>query len=200
MHIHRGTKFAPFRLISFIALPLTLLTAPPVAAQESIMNERPPDILSEEPDKWKESKLKLPPLPSDDDLVALDSDAIGGGYDYFIDLKTISLGPDKVLRYIIVLQAKSGARNVFYEGIRCATWEVKTYAYAATDGEFKPVADSPWKYLYSRGHFAYRHFLANNYVCDANGWPIDEQQVRERFAKQNLSGIRVRPKPYNISN
>ncbi len=188
------------RPLTPIALALAFSLPAHTWAQESIMNERPSDILSEEEDKWKEAKIKFPPPPQDSDLVALDSEAIGGGYEYFIDPTSLSLGSDDVLRYSVVLQSNSGVRNIFYEGIRCATMEVKTYGYATQSGQFKPVADSPWKYLYSRGPFAYRVYLAQNYVCDSNGWPIDEKQVRKKIAQHNLSGIQVRPKPYNISN
>ena len=46
---------------------------------------------------------------------------------YAIDPQTLSISPaDRVVRYVVVATSPSGVRNVFYEGIRCPSGQVKT--------------------------------------------------------------------------
>ncbi|MGE0097060.1 MAG: CNP1-like family protein [Hydrogenophaga sp.] len=70
---------------------------------------------------------------------------------YGIDPATLTVGEDWVVRYVMVARSSSGAINAFYEGIRCQTAEVKTYArwdnnrsawHTATSGEWKALAAS----------------------------------------------------------
>lgn len=179
-----------------------LATVAPLAlAQQSYMDEIQDQNASTYEEAWKEdNQIKFPPLPKPDNLVALDAEAIGSGYEYFVDAESLSLGEDKVLRYSVVLESGTGVRNTFYEGIRCETREVKTYGYASRQGGFKSVASSPWKRIRRRGAYAHQHLLAEVYVCDREGWPITEKQVRERLAQNSPSGTRLRRKPFDISN
>ncbi len=138
--------------------------------------------------------INFPHAPRDADLVRLDPELIDGPYEYFIDRASVSMGSDEVLRYTVVLESKTGVRNIFYEGIHCATSEFRTYAYAAKTGDFKPLASKAWRKLKSTGPYDYRRLLAERYICDQNGWALDEEQVRKRIAQNDSSRIRHRPK------
>ena len=68
---------------------------------------------------------------------------------YGIDPETLTVGEDWVVRYVMVARSASGALNVFYEGIRCQSGEVKTYArwdnnrlawHTPPRSEWKPLA------------------------------------------------------------
>ena len=50
-----------------------------------------------------------------------------------IDPSTIMVGGDGVVRYVAVMTNSSGTSNAMYEGIRCLTGEVKTYARAGSN-------------------------------------------------------------------
>jgi hypothetical protein len=89
---------------------------------------------------------KTPPVPafSKSGLVPIDmpphvSLKVG------IDPATISVGKDGVVRYIIVMANASGSVNAVFEGIRCTTDEVKTYARLNSSGNWSEVADAQWK-------------------------------------------------------
>ncbi len=191
-----GSDSSPIHRLKYLLLGLLLGLA------QSLHAQRNPDIgqperefLSSPEEKWSESdQIKFPHAPHEGDLVRLDSKLIEGRYEYFIDRASISMGSDTVLRYTVVLESNNGARNTFYEGIRCATSEFKTYAYFTQTGEFKALASKAWRKLKSTGPYDYRRLLAERYVCDRNGWPLNEKQVQERIAQNDPAGIQRRPK------
>ncbi len=65
-----------------------------------------------------------------------------------IDPDTISIGTDGVVRYVVVARAtSSGLVNAFYEGLRCDTAEVITYARTVGDAPWTAVAQPAWASL-----------------------------------------------------
>ena len=181
-----GSTLFPARRAIGIFLALCFPFVPALHAQPN------PDLIPSEneflssPDskKWSESdQIALPEAPQKGDLVRLDSELTDGRYEYFIDRASVSMGSDQVLRYTVVLQSDTGARNVFYEGIRCATSEFKTYAYATQSGEFKLMTSASWRKLSTTNPYDYRRLLAQRYICDRDGWPLDEKQVQKRIAQ-----------------
>ena len=63
---------------------------------------------------------------------------------YGVDPATIVITGDGVVRYVIVASSPSGTVNAFYEGVRCATAEMKTYA-RFTGSEWHTVSAPEWK-------------------------------------------------------
>lgn len=148
---------------------------------------------------WQERReVDFPPPPAPDNLIALDNEAIGSGYEYFVDSASVSLGGDQVLRYIVVVDSETGTRATYYEGMRCETRQVKTYGFVNRRGAFESMASSRWTRLPTSGPYAYRHFLAEQYMCDRDGWPISKQQVLNRLVRNSPSGVRVRPKSADL--
>lgn len=93
---------------------------------------------------WVEDKTPPPPAFSRDQLVAVDmpsyvSVKVG------VDPQTLSVGADGVVRYVMVMRNSSGSVNAVYEGIRCVTDEVKTYARAGNSGQWTLVEQPQWK-------------------------------------------------------
>ena len=193
-----GSNLSPARRAIGIFLGLSLLIPQALHAQPNPdMIESEKEFLSK-PDweRWSESdQLAFPQAPRKADLVALDSDLTDGRYEYFIDRASVSMGNDQVLRYTVVLQSSGGGRNVLYEGIRCATSEFKTYAYATHSGEFRPLTSASWRKLSTTAPYDYRRLLAERYVCDRDGWPLDEKQVQKRIAQNDPGRNRQRPRP-----
>ena len=168
------------RTISVLALSTCLVFA---AAADS----RNPDdekVTPRDDDDWSEIKgISFPPVPKARNLIRVDSDSLDTRYEYFIDGSSILLGSDDVIRYTVVLQSDTGVRNVYFEGIRCETTEARTYAYATRQSGFKPIASSSWKKMRGVGPFAYRLLLANKFMCDSDGWPIDGKTARTKLAR-----------------
>lgn len=198
-----GSSSSPIYRLECILLGLLLSLA------QSVYAQRNPDrsvsegdeFLSSPEKKWSESDgIKYPGVPREADLVRLDPQLFNGRYEYFIDPTSVSMGADEVLRFAVVLESKAGVRNIFYEGIRCATYEFKTYAYASQGGQFKPLGSASWKKLKHTRDYDYHRLLAELYVCDQNGWALGEKQVRKRIAQNHPSSSRVRPRPSDFQS
>lgn len=144
-----------------------LLNLPGAMARDDADNPNQPDDLTPaeiaEPDpesaKWRETEIDLPPFPRAQDLLPVRSDAGGPGYNYYIDVNSVSLTDDEVLRYTIIIQSPRGSSNIVYEGIRCATQEIKVLAFGTRGGRFARMPDPRWAYVHTLGPLAYRTAL-----------------------------------------
>jgi len=134
----------------------------------------------EEPDAWKEDATLLPPAPEDKDLVAVPSDL--GAYTLSLDAKHLSVGPDEVLRYTVVLSSRSGARNVYFEGLRCDAKEYKTYGYGTGDGQLHEFPGAAWQPVVRTGPAPYRFELMRGYFCDSVQRPRRPEVVLEMLS------------------
>ena len=118
--------------------------------------------------KWKESKVTIPPYPDDRNLLPVPMSATDT-LKIFIDDKSISRAPDLVARFSLVVQSPSGARSVFYEGLRCETRQYKTYAIGTENRSFEPVSSPRWRTIPRAEINAFRDNLYRNYICDGHG-------------------------------
>lgn len=149
---------------------------------------------------WKEEQVALPSFPRAKDLLPLRAETGDPDYNYYIDVNSVALTSDEVLRYTVVIQAPGGASNIIYEGIRCATKEVKSFAYGTKDGRFAPMPEPEWQYFHTRGPMGYRTALVETYVCDAEGWAVDSDTVLERLVMHDPRRPRVAPKQPEASD
>ncbi len=92
---------------------------------------------------WKEAPVPLPPAFNQERLIPLEMPAYVS-LRLGIDPASLSISSDGVVRYVVVASSASGALNAMYEGIRCATWEVKTYARYSTSGQWAAVQEPKW--------------------------------------------------------
>ena len=82
---------------------------------------------------WSESEVPAPPAFNKDGLIPINmpshvSVRLG------VDPGTLAMTPDGVVRYVVVAVNESGSMSAMYEGIRCASAEVKTYARFSANG------------------------------------------------------------------
>ncbi len=75
-----------------------------------------------------------------------------------VDPATLSITPDGIVRYVMVATSAAGTVSAMYEGIRCATGEVKTYSRYNAQGPWSPVENPQWQDL--SGNLPSRHALA----------------------------------------
>ena len=116
--------------------------------------------------EWTENKVDtLPPLPSEQDLIAFDVSK-NTPLHFAVDSKSLSVGADGVVRYTVVITSPSGARNVNYEGIRCENYEWRLYAglNADHDGWDRTVAND-WTRIENGNLNAYQAALFQDYFC-----------------------------------
>lgn len=97
--------------------------------------------LFEDPD-WREAEAPPPPALKLDGLVPVEMPAYSR-LTVGVDPESLKIGGDGVVRYVIVASSPRGAVNAFYEGVRCATGEMKVYA-RHSSGAWQPVSAPEW--------------------------------------------------------
>lgn len=128
------------------ALGLLLVT---LSSAAQVLRDVDPD--------WKEGEVPPPPAFSQSRLIPIDM-ARYFSLRFGVDPQTISVTADGIVRYVMVAANNSGAMNAMFEGLRCSTGEVKTYARASSDGQWSLVQNPQWESL--RGNQSSKHALA----------------------------------------
>jgi hypothetical protein len=105
-------------------------------------------MLRDLPTDWKETEVPAPPAFSLDRLQPFEV-SVRSELRYGIDPATVTLGEDGVVRYVMVATSPSGALNARYEGVRCASGEVKTYAHwnPSPPGSWQAADQAQWRSL-----------------------------------------------------
>ncbi len=82
-----------------------------------------------------------------------------------IDGESIAVGADGVVRYTLVVRSPSGAQNVSYEGLRCASAERRLYAVGRDDKTWSTARSQKW--LEIKGAVLNRQNMAlySEYFC-----------------------------------
>lgn len=148
-------KYQAFALSSLMLLG----SAAPVAAQEM----PPPDDYDQKP--WVETEAPPPPAFDLDRLIPI---YVGPGSSLRYGLDPASLlvtQQDALVRYVIVARSSSGTVNILYEAIRCATSEIKTYARAGQDGQWRVQDDAQWREIGGRLSASYAQALVDGGMC-----------------------------------
>jgi hypothetical protein len=124
------------KFVTMLGLTASLAFAPPFCMAQAGNGLDNPD--------WAEEQTPPPPAFSKDKLIPLDMPShitvkVG------VDPETIAVGGDGVVRYVIVMTNTTGSTSATYEGIRCVTDEVKTYARSVASGQWSLLANPAWK-------------------------------------------------------
>lgn len=127
-------------------------------------------------EKWQESKTVIPPYPDDNDLVAVPP-GVTDTLKIYLDRKSISRAPDRVARFTLVVESRSGARSIFYDGLRCETKQYKTYAIGTENHTFVPASDPQWRTIPRPEINAFRYRLYDRYVCDEHNSARAPEQI-----------------------
>ena len=92
-----------------------------------------------------------------------------------------------MLRYVIVMQNATGNTSAVYEGIRCSSDEVKTYARLGTSGQWSLTANAEWKAL--NDNMPSRHALAfaRQGACKDHYAPSKADIIEALQARQRTS-------------
>lgn len=112
---------------------------------------------------WKESQIPPPPAFNESRLVPIEMPRYMS-LQFGVDPATIAITGDGVVRYVVVAANRAGGANTaYYEGIRCATGEVKSYA-RWNDGTWETIGNADWKPM--RGlSSTYSMALATQAIC-----------------------------------
>ncbi len=113
---------------------------------------------------WKESEAPPPPAFNQDKLVEIETPRYLS-LKFGVDPATIKVTGDGVVRYVVVARNREGGGfNAFYEGVRCATDEYRTYARLTGGGTWEATQDADWKRISDRNS-RYTQALATQGLC-----------------------------------
>jgi hypothetical protein len=144
-----------------VAASAQILGAPPGTPEQRPLPDTP---------EWKELDAPPPPALRTSGLIPID--VPGTSLHFGVDPASVTVGKDRIVRYVVVATSNSGAVNGMYEGIRCDAGEVKVYARHNPDSGWVPVPDASWVPLHSTPNTRYSLIIARSGVCfnnSANG-------------------------------
>ena len=142
-------------------------------------------LTADDPD-WKE--LEVPPPPAFDlgKLVTFEVSP-NSSLVYGVDPASIRISKaDGIVRYVMVASSASGARNVMYEGIRCATGEFKTYGRYSPEGGWKMAGQPEWHSVFANMPSKYALRFAQAGGCDNAAVPPSVDVLVSRLKNPNF--------------
>jgi len=140
------------------------------------------DIEFEADKPWVELAAQLPPYPQTENLLEFNVSSATRNRHY-VDAASISVGSDKVVRYTVVIESAGGARNVAFEGMRCATGERRLYAYGRPDGSWSKARNAGWEDIKFRSLLSYHKALYEDHFCP-DGINVRDPSVAVRNLKR----------------
>jgi hypothetical protein len=110
----------------------------------------------------QEEAPALPPYPERRNLIAFDLLA-PTDMQYFIDAASLSVGPDSIVRYVMLARSPQGAENVSFEALRCPR-EYRVYAIGQPGGGWL-AQPGAWRDIPRGVDSNAQYSLARNYFC-----------------------------------
>nr|WP_218510461.1 CNP1-like family protein [Variovorax sp. dw_308] len=141
----------------------------------------PPPTVTASDAEWKETDVPPPPAFAESRAIAID---VQGRTElkFSIDPATIAITKDGVVRYVVVASSgRGGATNAYYEGVRCSTEEVKTYA-RFNDGKWDETVNAEWK-PYRQIRSGYVRQLTYQGLCRGHGTQVSVQETVQMLRK-----------------
>lgn len=176
-----NTPLTPLLVQGFSAGLLLISTTFSFAQQTGSFDE----AFDDEAKPWQEIAVQLPPPPLPANLAEIYVGPSTTAKSY-IDTKSLTVGSDNVVRYIIVTKTSGGAINTSYEGIRCDTAEKKLYAFGHANGQWSPSRQKQWKKIIDVGANRQDAALVKSYFCQYALVSGDAKKIIARLRENHL--------------
>jgi hypothetical protein len=142
---------------------------------------------------WQESAAQVKDLPADDAWVTIPMDSLPSTQKLALSKNNINIDKkDWVVRYWVLIRSTGGAYNAAYQGLRCSTREVTTYAYGQKhrDPMVTRVKEPRWTDIGPRRKGNYTQELSHYIFCSGEV-PRTPKQM-----EQAIDGVFERSNPY----
>lgn len=137
---------------------------------------------------WSEVEHQLPSAPAPANLIPIEVGALTDNK-FFVDEQSVSYGSDEVVRYTLVVTSPNGARNVSFEGMRCATAERRLYAFGRSDGSWSKARGNAWVRIQENNLNRQHAALFRDYFCSPGGSVMDTASARRVLPKGNPAAL-----------
>ncbi len=124
------------------------------------------EVEEDKPREFKVLPVVLPAYPQEEDLLPFEIGPTQTQH-FFLDAKSVSISGEDEVRYTLVAKSMSGAMNISYEGLRCASKEYRRFAYADKKGEWTMSKSESWRPINWYSANRPRAVLWLDYFCDA---------------------------------
>lgn len=116
------------------------------------------------------AELQVPPpaYPRDSNLVEFKLRGLTANR-FSIDTSSLSVGKDRVIRFVLVIRTPSGEKNVRFSGLRCNEREWKDYAFAGDDHNWRVDERAQWKRMQELSYNNYQSTLHKDFFCIGGG-------------------------------
>lgn len=135
----------------------------------------------------------VPPPPIDKSrLIELKSTlAADTDFRYFVDPASVSVGADRIVRYVLVARSPSGVENTTFEGIRCPG-DYRIYAVGRPDGSWggRP---SEWRTIV-RDPRVSQATLARQYFCPGRQAILSAEEGQKALRAGGHPGVFPEPR------
>jgi hypothetical protein len=189
------------KLQSVLAMALAAtLAAGPAHAVRMRENENPPNNVPEE-GPWREQTVTPPSYPREGDLIEFRPSGQTSNR-FYVDGTSLSVGADKVVRFVLVVESQARAQTVSFAGLRCKTREWKDYAFANPDRSWRIDQNAQWRPIQGLDHNNYQHSLFKDYFCYGgvmSGGPAGDVKRLVRNLKYPLVQDNRNPRRYNAA-
>lgn len=140
---------------------------------------------------WAEIEVQMPAFPEENNLIPFRVGAISD-VQYFIDNESLSVGTDGVIRFALVVISPSGAQNISFEGLRCATAERRFYASGRSDKTWSKARSNKWVKIQGGSNNQYVE-LYRNYFCSVGAPEIMRADDARRALRYGGQPTATRP-------
>jgi hypothetical protein len=183
------------RILSTLAVIAMAVTCAPAVAQR-VQPIQPP---AETPEVVGELKVPPPAYPADADLIEFKPTGRTSNR-FYIAGKSLTVGADKIIRFVLVVRSPSNVRNVSFAGVNCKTREWKDYAVARTDRTWVVNEQAQWRYIQELSINNYQYTLFDEFFCYGgvrSGGPIGTAELIVRNLKRPITPDARVPRTYD---
>lgn len=138
----------------------------------------------QEENQFEEEQVTLPQTVGVDRVIEFPIHA-GSELRFGIDPKTVSVGADGVVRYVLVARSAAGAVNVLYQGLRCKTGEFRTYGQWHAASGWSSQAGAKWDAWAFTSAGLPAKTLARDALCEGTlpNTPVEKMLRELRYGK-----------------
>lgn len=100
---------------------------------------------------------------------------------FFIDASTLSVEPDGIVRYTLVVRTPGGVENTSYEGIHCQEGKWRLYATGGTEnkeGKWTRARISEWRSIENKAVNRHHAALSRDLFCPNGGILLNADEGR----------------------
>jgi hypothetical protein len=133
-----------------------------------------------------EDAVVLPAPPKSENLITFYTRS---SQSFAIDKASLIITSDDIVRYTLVATSSSGVKNISYEGIRCASFARKIYAFGRPDGSWSASRRDEWDAISNNPFTLQYTTLANEYFCDGPALSGKVDSIVRRFTQHQPSKL-----------